>query len=228
MGNIKYDQDFEVFDEERLNFLRKNLGVDEEKLVFVVGSTHEGEETLILDHFKEMTSRWGPFVMILAPRHLNRLPSIEGLLEQRGIPYIRKSEQVSLSDDRRSDLSVSTVILLDTLGELAAYYRLATVVFVGGSLVPIGGHNILEPAAYGKVSFFGPYMHNFSEISRLMKERGGGIEVENVQELVSKMELLLKNCEALEQRGREAQKVVLENRGAVKKNMGLIERFIGS
>jgi 3-deoxy-D-manno-octulosonic-acid transferase len=97
---------------------------------------------------------------------------------------------------------------------------------VGGSLVPIGGHNILEPAAYGKFSYFGPYMHNFSEISCLMKERGGGVEVENVKELVEKIETILKKPAELERRGREAFKVVEENRGAVEKNMKLIEKFI--
>lgn len=226
MGNMKYDQSFKVFGDEALNSLRQDLGIDKKTMVFVVGSTHEKEEELLLDRFGEMCSRWGPFIMILAPRHLERVASIEKLLEQRKIPYARKTILAAMRKKGESGLGQPGVILLDTLGELSTYYSLATVVFVGGSLVPIGGHNILEPAAYGKFSFFGPYMHNFSEISGLMKERGGGIEVGNVQELVKKIEALLKNPGELERRGREAFHVVEENRGAVKKNMGLIEKYV--
>ncbi|HEX9759152.1 MAG TPA: 3-deoxy-D-manno-octulosonic acid transferase [Nitrospiria bacterium] len=226
MGNMKYDQSFKVFGEDELNSLRQNLGIEKKTMVFVVGSTHEKEEASLLDQFGEMVSRWGSFVMILAPRHLDRLPSIETLLEQRKIPYFRKTDLLALRRKGDPGLGKTGVILLDTLGELSSYYRLATVVFVGGSLVPIGGHNILEPAAYGKFSYFGPYMHNFSEISCLMKERGGGVEVENVKELVEKIETILKKPAELERRGREAFKVVEENRGAVEKNMKLIEKFI--
>ena len=225
-GNMKYDQECKEIGEGELNALRGELGVGKEDLVVVVGSTHEGEEERLLTSFDAMCKLWGPFLMIIAPRHLERLPSIEKLLDQNRIPFYRKSQLVVLRRQGEKGLDPGSVILLDTLGELVYYYSLATVVFVGGSLVPVGGHNILEPAAYGKVSFFGPHMENFAEVSRLMKARGGGIEVADVEELVSVVGRLLKDPEEIERRGREALQVVMENRGAVARNMILIDRFM--
>lgn len=225
-GNMKYDQQFRVFTDENLKSFREELGIDEKSFVAVVGSTHEGEEEAILSYFDEMCLRWGPFIMILAPRHIERIESIEKILKQKKIPYLRKTVLVGLVQKGERGLSSSGIILLDTMGELSSYYSLATVVFVGGSLVPIGGHNILEPAAYGKLSFFGPHMENFSEISELMLERGGGQQVADVESWISAVEVLLKNPEQILHRGKEALKVVEENKGAVERNMVLIQKYL--
>jgi len=225
-GNMKYDQQFRVFTDEELKSFREELGIGEKTFVAVVGSTHEGEEEAILNYFDEMCLRWGPFIMILAPRHIERIESIEKILKQKKIVYFRKTALVGLVQKGERGLSSSGVILLDTIGELSSYYCLASVVFVGGSLVPIGGHNILEPAAYGKLSFFGPHMENFSEISELMLERGGGQQVADVESWISLVEVLLKNPEEILHRGKEALKVVEENRGAVERNMVLIQKYL--
>ena len=117
------------------------------------------------------------------------------------------------------------VILLDTIGELSKLYSIGTIVFVGGSLVSIGGHNVLEPVAYKKAVIFGPHMENFSEISRSLKASGGGLQVHNREEFLLKARMLLQDDTVRDKLGEQAFKVIAHNQGAIKKVMEVIRRL---
>ncbi|MBI5746237.1 MAG: hypothetical protein HZA13_04475 [Nitrospirae bacterium] len=119
-----------------------------------------------------------------------------------------------------------TIIILDTIGELFGLYKISTIAFVGGSLVPVGGHNILEPAAHGRPVIFGPYMDNFHEIATLITEQGGAVQARDRDDLYIKIDKLLSDRDSLERMGREAKRFVMENSGATEKSMKLIERYI--
>jgi 3-deoxy-D-manno-octulosonic-acid transferase len=123
-------------------------------------------------------------------------------------------------------LPVPGILLVDTMGELAGMYRAGDINFVGGSLVPVGGHNILEPAAFGKPVFFGPHMHNFAEISAILKDCGVGIEIRDAAQLAREAIRLIQEPERVEKLGKIAKDVLLKNRGALERNVELIEKFL--
>ncbi len=120
------------------------------------------------------------------------------------------------------------IILLDTMGELERMYSIGTVIFVGRSLVPGGGHNILEPAAFGKPVIFGPHMENFREIAQVMKAEGGGIEVRNPKELFEVAERLLKDRSYYARVSRAAFRAIQSNQGAVEKTLQILGKYLGS
>jgi 3-deoxy-D-manno-octulosonic-acid transferase len=119
------------------------------------------------------------------------------------------------------------VIVLDTRGELASLYREATLVFVGGSLIALGGHSPLEPAAWGKAPVFGPHMDHFAEAAELLLGRGAGLQVRDADEMTDAMTALLKDRARLEERGKAAYQLVLENQGAVARTVALIAQVLG-
>ena len=215
MGNVKFDGlKTKVSDREKLT---KELKISSKDLILVAGSTHPKEEEIILDIYQKAKEEFPSLRLILAPRHPERIPEVEAICKSRNLTYVRRSQVAG----RRPQ-----VILLDTIGELAKVYSLATVVFVGGSLVPIGGHNILEPAALGKVPLFGPYMHNFVESARLLLEGKGGIQVKDKEELLERILNLLKNAKEIKELGINAQRIVKEHQGASEKTVELIGKLL--
>lgn len=222
-GNTKYDRALELIKrkgEDRLT--RSALNIPDESIIIVAGSTHQGEEEILIHVFKRILGDYPDTVMIVAPRHLDRLARIESQISSSGLPYLRRSSCVSSAVIVKS----GSIIILDTLGELSDLYKISTIAFVGGSLVPAGGHNILEPAVHRKPVIFGPYMDNFREIGRLMAERGGAMKVNDGDDLYIKLCNLLPDKGLLEKMGREACEFVKENSGAAENNMKLIERFV--
>ena len=192
--------------------------------VLVAGSTHEGEEVKVLEVYEQLLRSHPRLKLILAPRHPHRLAQVEGLLEvlhrTSGISWTRRTKLDS------QPCSVQ-VMLLDTMGELKDVYRAATLVFVGGSLVPVGGHNLLEPAACGKPVLFGPYMDNFKEIAEAVEARGCGIQVQDADELGRSLKQLLDDPARREAIGQKARQWVQAEQGVVQKNMAWIEKLIG-
>jgi len=187
LGNTKFDQVLGIKDPARLEKLRTILGIEENEEVFLAGSTHPGEEEKVLQVFWEARLFHPDLRLIVAPRHPERVPQIEALLTKQGFAYIRRSALPT------SNLGSKPIILIDTVGELSTLYGVSTVSFVGGSLVPIGGHNILEPLVWGKPVLFGPYMNNFRDIAQLAEREGVGIMVKNGKELGEKLKFLLEN-----------------------------------
>lgn len=221
-GNIKFDQSPHPTSPDKAEKYAKMFGLGH-GLLFLAGSTHEGEEDAVLQAYGALKEEFPHLHLIIAPRHPERWDRVGKLIVERGFPAVRRS---TLSPEG-AVAGADPVILLDTLGELADLYALAAVSFVGGSLVPKGGHNVLEAAAQGKAVLFGPHMFNFKEISRLLLEVGGGIEVQDAPDMVEKARRLLQNADEREDMGRRAISVVHANRGALKRNIELVEKYLG-
>ncbi|MFQ5543266.1 MAG: 3-deoxy-D-manno-octulosonic acid transferase [Nitrospiria bacterium] len=209
-GNMKYDQALQPI------FPNNSLGLEEDALLMIAGSTRSGEEEMVLEAYQILEKTFPAITLLLAPRHLNRLAEVEKVVSKMGYIPVRKSE---LSTQVPHQKGKCSVILLDTLGELTQLYPLGHLIFVGGSLIPVGGHNLLEPAAASKPVFFGPYTSNFKEIAEQMKSTGGGIEVSDGKELGEKMRALIQDKDLYIKRGHAARQVVMNHQGAVKRNL---------
>jgi 3-deoxy-D-manno-octulosonic-acid transferase len=213
VGNIKFD--FRIPEETRARgrAIRDRYGGD--RPVWVAGSTHAGEEEIVLAAHRRVRSAHGQALLVLAPRHPPRFGDVAAWLEQRGIRFARRSRDAGVDTQ-------TEVLLVDTLGELIDFYAAADVVFVGGSLVPIGGHNLLEPAALARAIVTGPHQFNAPEVARLLTERGAIAIVQNAEELAAKIAELLSSPETRTSIGDRAHAVVEQNRGAVARLIELI------
>ena len=218
-GNVKFDQACRPAKERNL-ITKSALGIKEDALVMVAGSTHKGEEEGVILAYRRVLEGFPSAVLVLAPRHPERLGEVESLLKREGLSYTLRSAQ------DETPMPGPSVILVDTMGELADIYRVGDINFVGGSWASVGGHNILEPVAFGRPVFFGPNMHNFEEISRLLKQSGVGIEVKDGVELAREAVRLLDEPERMETLARAAKETLIKNRGALDKNVELIERYL--
>jgi len=223
LGNAKYDALAARASDQVRQEISRRLNVRQDERFLVAGSTHPGEEEIIIDAYKQILTAQPEFRLIIVPRHIERKPSILELLRQRGLTDIITMTEIN-KDKRRGE---EKVILVDVIGELFKIYSLATVVYCGGSLVPKGGQNILEAAAWGKVVFYGPSMDDFREEKALLESVGCGIMVKNARDLTRKLLQELENPAALEQKGAAGKEAVAANRGAAARYAQLIERFLG-
>ncbi|MFW6016588.1 MAG: 3-deoxy-D-manno-octulosonic acid transferase, partial [bacterium] len=220
-GNTKLDQAYiSVKEDEKEQFYQK-YGLNKEEPIFVVGSTHANEEEELINVYKKLNEQFR-IQMILAPRHISRAEEIEEIFKDRGIKVVGSTR---VQNYKRESLQ-SAVILLDTIGELAKIYSIADFVFVGGSLAEIGGHNILEPAAHGKLVFFGPHMFNFKDSTQMLLENDAAIQVKDSDELILKLLYFLKRPDLSAEYGQRAKKLVESNQGASRRNVELINRLI--
>ncbi|KXS45915.1 MAG: 3-deoxy-D-manno-octulosonic-acid transferase [Candidatus Frackibacter sp. T328-2] len=220
-GNTKFDQTYAEPDSEAEERIYDEFKIDSDQPILVVGSTHPNEEEQLIPVYKELKAEFEDLVMILAPRHIKRVDEIEDLYQEAGIDLVRRTEIETRNPKEES------VILLNTIGELAQIYGIADLVFIGGSLIKKGGHNILEPAAHGKLVFFGPHMFNFKESTSLVLEHEVGIQVSDVEELKEKMLYYLSNEDELEAKSRQALEMIESNKGASVRNAKLAERLVG-
>jgi 3-deoxy-D-manno-octulosonic-acid transferase len=228
-GNLKFDEALHsVLSSPSLpEAIRESLGFPPQSPLWVAGSVHPGEEEVILGAFSSLRDRHPELSLVLAPRRLNRVPEIEAMLQGRGLDY-RLRSVLGPPNGR--------VLVLDTLGELASLYGAATVAFVGGSLVPWGGQNPLEPAARGVPVLFGSHMQNFQEAATLLKALGEGgtpaaLEVAGPLQgaggkLVKAVGRLLEDPGLARAMGEQGQKVVRAHAGALERNLELIAEFL--
>jgi len=179
--------------------------------VWVGGSTHEGEESMLLEVYRRVLPHHPDVMLILAPRHLERVDAVVRQIKAAHFRVVRRSAY----DVKIAGLTGDTVVILDTLGELIALYGLCTIAFVGGSLVPIGGHNILEPAMFAKPLMFGPYMHHFPDLAQMLCAAGGAIEVADAEALYCQVARLLQRPGEAELIGQRAYQALQANRGAL-------------
>jgi 3-deoxy-D-manno-octulosonic-acid transferase len=224
VGNLKFDQPFPSLPPETMNELAKTLGISGRENVLIAGSTHSGEEEILVTLFKELKKKDPNLVLILAPRHLERLEEVEKILRKESLSWLRKTS-LPLGAGR-SDQGRPDVILLDTMGELMGLYSLGTLVFVGGSLVPVGGHNPLEPLFFRKCVLFGPYMFNFLEISNRLIENGGAIQVSGKEDLFSQMKRLLFDEGVRKEIGEKGYQFLREHQGATERMFKEIRPFL--
>jgi 3-deoxy-D-manno-octulosonic-acid transferase len=195
------------------------LGVRPGEPVWVSGSTHRGEEDAVLGAFRRAVGRMPRLRLVLAPRHPERVGEVERLFTDAGLATVRRS---ALPDPGSS----APVIIVDTVGELADIYAIADVVFVGGSLVPVGGHNLLEPALRGKPVLFGPHVTNFRESAQLLLSAGGALAVTDREELADRLLELLEGPDRRTTMGHAALEAALSLRGGVRETLALIDRFL--
>lgn len=213
-GNLKYDIEppaLGAFGE----WLRKQVANQERWPVFVAGSVVEGEEEAVLAAYDIVQRQWRHALLMLAPRKPQRFDAAESLVKERGWNVVRRSRiEMGASLDENCD-----VLILDSIGELAGIYSLGDAVFVGGSLVNSGGHNILEPAWFGKAPVFGPSMENFRDIATKFSSTGAGIQVRSGQQLGKAWAELITNSAKGERMGQKARRLVESNRGATARSL---------
>jgi 3-deoxy-D-manno-octulosonic-acid transferase len=188
--------------------------------VWIAGSTHHGEEATALDVLLRLRQAGHRVRLVLAPRHPERSGDVEALARARGLATVRRSRIGGSAGDH------GDVILLDTIGELAALYAVADVIFVGGSLVPVGGHNVIEPALCGKPVIFGPHMANFREAAALLLDGGGAIQVADARGLEEALRALLGDPGVRAARGRAAWESVRAHQGACERTLAALESVL--
>jgi len=218
VGNLKFDQDGAEMHESEVSKLRADLGIAEGIPVLVAGSTNPGEEKIVLDAYGSLKQDLPNLKLVIAPRQIERADEIVSFVTSRGFSCTRRTVGRTEGFD---------VLVLDTFGELASVYSVANVTFVGGSLVPKGGHSIFQPILQGKPVIFGPYMQNFRDISQLAISAGVGFEVRNAGELAERARLLLTNPENLANITAVCRKLVADNRGASERCAEFIAHLIG-
>jgi 3-deoxy-D-manno-octulosonic-acid transferase len=223
-GNLKYDQGMPA-EAAIVSRLGHELRRRERWPVVVAGSVVANEEPLVLIAFGVLQGEWPRALLVLAPRKPERFEATAEFIEESHRKFLRRSAMSNAGDAGIAD-DVS-VILLDTIGELAGLYRIADAVFIGGSLVPAGGHNLLEPAAFGKVPFFGPSTENFQEIAMRFLEAGAALRVDNPEELAVEWIHLLRDEERHKRMGSAARALVERNRGATARTLERINAVLG-
>jgi 3-deoxy-D-manno-octulosonic-acid transferase len=212
VGNLKFDQPFPSFTREAMADIAKALDLGGAAKILIAGSTHSGEEEILVALYKELKKITPGLVLILAPRHLERLEEVEGILRKEALLWVRKT---ALSPSAGAPgQEHPEIILLDTMGELMGLYSLGTVVFVGGSLVPVGGHNPLEPLFFKKCVLFGPHMFHFLEITRRLIEAGGAIQVSGKEALFTELKRLLFDEVARKEVGEKGHQFLQKHQGA--------------
>lgn len=227
VGNIKFDQPFPSFTQEASAEMAKSLHLRGKETLLIAGSTHSGEEEILLSLFKNLRKMDPHLILILAPRHLERLEEVERILKKESISWTRKTS-LSVDQDRSSGerKELPEVILLDTMGELMNLYSLGTLVFIGGSLVPVGGHNPIEPLFFKKCVLFGPHMFHFLEISRHLIEAGGAIQVGGKEDLAFHLKRLLSDERARKEVGEKGYQFLQKHRGATERMFEEIRPFL--
>jgi 3-deoxy-D-manno-octulosonic-acid transferase len=224
IGNVKFDLAVDATLIETGKILRAAYGA---KLVWVAGSTHAGEEEQVLEAHALLQAHRPDSLLLLAPRHKDRFAAVADLLARRGVTFARRNDMARGSLAAGSPIDTlpadTQVLLVDTIGELAALYASADVAFVGGSLVPIGGHNLLEPAALGLPVLTGPSHFNGKEIAQLLLGHGAALQVANPKELAAALQRLLDEPAERRRVGSIGKHLVESNRGSVARLLALIE-----
>ncbi len=217
-GNVKFDFSIPSGVVQRAEGLRDELGIGSRR-VWIAASTHDGEDAPVLAAHRAVTAVHEDAVLVLAPRHPGRADAVAALVERQGMRVVRRSSGAPVT-------SGDQVFLLDTLGELALFYGIADVAFVGGSLVPVGGHNLLEPAAFGLPLVSGPSVETVREMFGLLHEAGAVAVIDDADSLGTEVKTLLADTGAARRRGTAARRVLEQNRGAVERIMHLVEGVI--
>jgi 3-deoxy-D-manno-octulosonic-acid transferase len=218
-GNTKFDG-LDVAPSGADDVLREALGLPLGTRALIAGSTHEGEEELLLGVYRKLLRAHPDLKLVLAPRYIDRAGRVAALAEAAGFRVARRSAGAAATRG-------APVVVLDTIGELSRAYRLATLVFVGGSFTTRGGQNILEPAAQGKPVLFGPNMDNFSDSVQVLLGRGG-IQVADAEHFEALVNDLLARPETCAQLGELAAQAVRQVSGASQRNVDLVARLLGA
>jgi len=215
-GNAKFDLLKQTYNHALPAKLKSMLNIHSDSFVFVAGSTRTGEEDMVIAAYKALCLKYPDTICIIAPRHIERNASIENLLKKSHLIFNRYS-WCKLNKSRNA-----SVILVDTIGDLAGLYSIANVVFCGGSLVPKGGQNVLEPAIWGKLVLYGPHMDDFLWAKDALDASTGGMNVSNVDELTKQILFFADHRDQAATMGKKARAAVLKLSGAARKHVDII------
>jgi 3-deoxy-D-manno-octulosonic-acid transferase len=217
-GNMKFD----IKPPKESAGYRQSLRLNLEDRLLVAGSTHPKEEEIILNVYKGLLRQYPALRLLIAPRHPERVDKVSELIKDFGF----QPSRVSLLA-KEKPLS-GAIFILDTVGELSSFYAIADIVFIGGSLVEKGGHNILEPAYFAKPILFGPHMFNFRDIADLFLRDHDVLLVRNARELESRIQALLESDSLAKDLGHSAKEILIANQGATLRNLGYISKIVDS
>jgi 3-deoxy-D-manno-octulosonic-acid transferase len=220
-GNAKYDLLLRQADASLKTEIQKLYSINADTPVFVAGSTRNPEEKIILDVYQKIRRSVPDTLLIVAPRHVERAHSIADLVQERGLSYQFRTEL-----DGKDAFRKASVVIVDTIGELKTIYSFATIVFCGGSMVPLGGQNILEAAVWGKPVLYGPSMEDFLDAKDLLDKAGGGIEVKDGPDLAEKAIYYLTHPHEARVVGESARRAVVAHQGAAAKHAAVIYQLI--
>jgi 3-deoxy-D-manno-octulosonic-acid transferase len=221
-GNTKFDAALGRIPVEAEIGLREMFDLEPTAQVLVAGSTHPGEHEIVLDAFRKLREKFPDLILILVPRHVEKTPLVLAAMKERDLdpPFLRSSADTGEKRNGRH------VIVVDRTGELFGVFSLASAVFIGGSLVPKGGQNILEPAAWGKMVLFGPSMEDFRDAREMLLHTGAGIEVTGADDLARRLEEILADPQAAIVTGGKGRDEILRHVGSSGKTAELLKRFI--
>ncbi len=217
MGNLKFDIEPPAPMLERGQKLHALFGAG--RKVFLAASTREGEEALLLDALRQADIP--NLLTVIVPRHPQRFDEVEGLIAQRGFRVQRRSAELPVRPDTQ-------VVLGDSMGEMFAYYAACDAAFIGGSLLPLGGQNLIEACAVGKPVLIGPHTFNFAQASEIAIDYGAALRVQNAAGLIAALHEILASPQRLQEIGPAGLRFVQANRGATDKALGYVGQFIGS
>ena len=201
--------------------MRKLLGLKPSQPVFVGGSTREGEEEGLLKVYRGLLKDFPDTVLVIAPRHIVRSTSVGNLVRQQGLEVQLWTDLVKPGVER-----AAPVVIVNTFGDLFKIYSVGTIIFCGASLVPLGGQNPLEPAAWGKMIFYGSSMEDFVDAKKLLEQERAGIEVKDPDVLTEKALFFLNHQEELREGGRRAREAILHSQGASERHARVIARLM--
>lgn len=221
-GNTKFDQTYTDVSPEEKQKIIEEMGLSKNDGIFLAGSTHRGEEEAVLQAFKAVRETHPHARLVIAPRELLRTTEVVHLCRKAGFSVTTRTK---LQHEAPQD---EDIVILDTIGELGKVYSIGDVVFVGGSLVPHGGHNILEPAAHGKAIIVGSHMFNFKDTYALFKNRDACLTVKNGEELAKQVTRLFDEPEHRHRMEEETRAIVRENKGASRKSAILLHQMLES
>jgi 3-deoxy-D-manno-octulosonic-acid transferase len=230
-GSLKYDTAQITDKVDGADALAAQLNIGDERL-WVAGATGNDEEQIILDVYKQLTQQeqFSDLRLAIVPRKPERFDEVAELIRKNGLDLIRYSEIKKAAAENLSIInhqsSINTVILGDTMGDLRKFYSLATIIFAGRSLVPMGGSDIIEAAALGKCTIFGPSVYNFQQTADDLLAAQGGIMVKDKQKLLETMQKCLSDPDFPEKIARNGQNVIRKNQGATKKTVDHIAKFL--
>ena len=217
-GNIKFDLSLDQLAREKAQALLTEWRGERQRPIFLAASTHRGEDEIILQAFARVNAEIDNPLLVLVPRHPERFNQVAELCLSTGLNLARRSNADSLEG--------ADILLGDTMGELMIFFGACDIAFVGGSLVPTGGHNIIEPAAWGVPVLSGPHLFNFSEASQLLLD-GGAMQIcQSAEQMAEQVVGLLQNQVQRTEMGGAAQRIAEENRGALNRLLDLIEKTI--
>lgn len=220
--NLKYDIPVARVSGEHKSTLLRKYCLPSGVPVVTAGSTHRGEDEIVLDVFRTLLREGREPVLVLAPRHPERADEVLKIAEQNGLRCVRRSQL----EGQSVQLHAGEVLLLDTVGELLDIYSISDLVFVGGSMVPVGGHNLLEPASLAVPVIFGSHMNNFREIAALILLQQGGIQVEDSASLTETLRQLLDNPAERLRLGENGARILMDNCGSTERNLEIIASLL--